>query len=69
MYKYNYIYDSFLPAAKLQIIDYKEATELVEISDEWSWKGSVCNGSFRLHSFVAGEALTATWIHCQSICS
>ena len=34
--------------------------------DEWARKGGVCEWSFWVHSFMAGEALAPTWLYCQS---
>jgi hypothetical protein len=41
----------------------------LERENEWRRESGVCNRSFRLHSFMAGQAITPTWLHCQSHCS
>jgi hypothetical protein len=40
-----------------------------ETEDEWSREGGVRDWSFRLHSFMAGEAPSPTWVYCQSYSS
>jgi hypothetical protein len=67
--KYNSKYKKSVYCYKVQQRDREGDTETERererVEDEWSREGGVRDRSFRLHSFMGGEAPSSTWVYCQ----